>query len=80
MPIDRVRFVTLAGNIEMNITAETFDLAREMTSIRSCGYAMGPTYYLPVSSILAVVTYDSVAVAEGRETVDISVPDRGQMN
>lgn len=80
MPHDRVRFITLCGNVDMNID-EKFDLAREMTSIRGAGFYMSPSFYFPLTSILGVVTYDSQQAAEGKVgELSIDPVAKGKLN
>lgn len=79
MAIDKVRFVTIAGNIDLDITPE-FNMEQQMTAIRGCGYMMGPNVYLPVTSILAVFTYDSEVARQYGSTFDLNAAPKGKMN
>lgn len=79
MAIDKVRFVTIAGNIDLDITPE-FNLDQQITMIRGAGYMMGPNVYLPLTSILAVFTYDSEIAKQIGPTFDLNAVPKGKMN
>ncbi len=79
MAIDKVRFVTIAGNIDLDIQPD-FDLAQQINLIRSAGYMMGPNVYLPLTSILAVFVYDSEIAKQIGPTFDLNAAPKGKMN
>ena len=79
MSHDKVRFVTVAGNIDMDMDPERgFEMSREMTGIRGAGYMMSESCYIPIGSILAVFTYDS-KIAQQAGTFNLGT-DRGKLN
>jgi hypothetical protein len=78
MAHNQLRFCTICGNIDRGIDAG-FDLAREITALRSAGYLLHESFYIPMSSILAVFTFDKDAQPGAPENINLS-SDKGRLN
>lgn len=79
MAHDKLRFVTVAGNVEFNIPPDQpFDMVQQMNALRSSGFLMNESCYIPISSILAVFTFDSTLV-EAPNAINLS-SDKGKLN
>jgi hypothetical protein len=78
MSHNTLRFVTLAGNVDLDID-EKFDMSKAMTDLRAAGYMMHPGFYVPINSILAVFTFDKEAQPGTPDNVNLS-SEKGKLN
>lgn len=58
----KFRIVTEGGNVDIDIEGD-FDLPTTVKTIRGDGYAMGPTFYVPIERIVAMFIWDPAAPA-----------------
>lgn len=81
MAHDTVRFVTIAGNIDFKIgdPQAPFVMAEQVNNLRASGYLMNDYLYVPVTSILAIFTFDSTAVPGTTNNVNLT-SDKGRLN
>lgn len=79
MSHDKVRFVTVCGNIDMDLDPNLgFNMQEQMAALRGSGYLMSESVYVPMTSILAVFTFDSKIVQQS-SAFNLGT-DKGKLN